>query len=423
MGQVETNKPEILIVGDPGPAGEPLLARSDLGVLWASRAEEAVVILELMAPKICIISPSIGRQNAQVLFGALKEHPDVPCVVLVAPLERPNVPPGMSPGSVTVIPVDQVDAILGQVSLRTRLPFARDARAAIKLPVLVAVYGERHRLESVNISASGIALKGFPRTAIGTQVQLAMELPSGPFVAAARLVRFSQGTDVAGLEFVDLPPEQRERVAAMVRNYFTRACAPSLVAPVHGDRRLNTQDLFDDLTGDVEASAALRTADVGLPPRDPDDVEATADEIAALRAVLTGAPPASSGAPAWLARIAIDLTPFEVDVVNGSVAPDWARAALQMRVRLARFRLSGKTKLTEGLALDAYRVFLKLAEIARTQPAQAVRHIAKIRASILRDLLATDARGRSGATLPQLRVDDTGTLPRLEDFEPGRSWA
>src|SRR5205823_1728503 len=121
------------------------------------------------------------------------------------------------------------------------LKFARHARVQFAAPVRAHVYGEEHVIESVNIAESGIALKSLPRVFEGTVVRLTIEprdLP--PINAVARVVRFASD-GLAGLEFIDLPAEERHKIAKIVEQKLGRA----------QQSRLKLEDIF---TTDISVS-------------------------------------------------------------------------------------------------------------------------------------------------------------------------
>jgi PilZ domain-containing protein len=388
----------ILIVGDPGPAGDQILARNDLEVLWATGPDEAASILHQERPRVCLVSPSVGKLGARRTLEVVGDCHGIPCILLVSKNEAP-IDARVASRCVAVVPIDQCESILGLVGAYMSLRFARHARVPFIANVRTSVFGEERLVESANIAESGIALRNLPRVPEGTLIRLSIE-PSDlpPIQAVARVVRFAND-GLAGLEFVDLPAEQRDRIAKLVESKLERS-KPG---------RLRIEDLFTTDLSDAGANQALRTSDLMPPSADDGEQLESTRFRALLRGMMVGDLKAASEAPAWLSRVAREITNIEGDEIMGIQTPAWVSAALDMRIRLAERRAEGEQQpsspdaatMAQRLGLEAYRLFVRLAEEARHEPGQVVAQIARIRAAILRDLLSGQPRERSAATPPR----------------------
>src|SRR5262249_40195844 len=148
-----SQKARILALGDPGPVRHALLLREDVQTLWTSRVEEMAAVLQHAEPDVCLISAAIPPRQVeaapQLLEGTASDEP-TPSIVLRKTM--------------------RTEAILAQIGKHTGVRFAKDARAKIEALARVYIDTEEHVLETSNISASGVAIRNFPRMALDTQV-------------------------------------------------------------------------------------------------------------------------------------------------------------------------------------------------------------------------------------------------------------
>jgi hypothetical protein len=345
-----------------------------------------------------LIGPEVSAAGARQLMLAASPK-KLPCVLLVDP--KLNVPlvPSIAALASAVIPLRQVESVLALVGFHTGLMFSKDARASIEAPVRVSVGKEELILETTNLSVSGLAISGMPRLEAGTLTCLELDLPFGTVHARAKMIRWAKEgkRNIAGLVFTELALVDRERIAKLVE--AARREAPAT--------QLRVADLFGDLALENDEPSALSTSDIGgsidLP-----DVEVLLDvhhECALLERWATRST-FPSVTPEWLQAVSGELAQIELASLVGQPAPDWVRPATMMRLCLARARHDcGDGRLPSVISQAAYRMFMSLADCAAGAPASLVTQIAKIRASLLRDLLGTHRLVRAGAgAAPVARV-------------------
>ncbi len=387
----------VLVLGDPGPVRNELLLRSEIEVLWASSIEQAEAMLKHCTVDICISSPSSGEASELCAIADMENG--VPCLVLT----HPN--PGganLSPmkGS-TTFAVDQIETLLCELGERLDLSFAKHARADIEVPVRVVIDGEEHELRTINLSASGVAVRGFPKASAGTRAELIFEVQGRALRTQARVVRCfsSRKARAAGLVFVDLPEGVRAAIAKLVDSRLSRRS---------GD--LSLEMLFGDLTLDIEndSSRALNTRDVDSGPL-PDDFVTDMEEIEIpqLRKVLKGELELHEGA-AWMQKLVSELSEVEVAAATGQKVPLWTHASFRMRCYLAWARAEER-RLPSVIVDEAYRLFVGLAEEAEVHRGGMVAQIGKIRAALLRDILwlkGREQRSRFGTALAKINTAD-----------------
>jgi hypothetical protein len=331
----------------------------------------------------------------------------LPCVMLVDPATS-SIEPSIAWRASAVIPVRQIESVLALVGFHTGLQFAKDARASICATVRAVINNEHHRLETTNLSVSGVALRDFPHVAAGTPVKLELDLPFGTVSARAKVVRLGKEGryNVAGLVFTELALPDRERIVKLVEG--ARRDAPA----AHG----KIEELFADIEVEDDHSSALCTEDIH---RSQDLAEAghlldVHHELEALdRWAATDL--WDRGVPDWLQAIGEDLTQIErVGMVRGSTVPEWVRPAIGMRICLARARHASKDgRLPSVLSTEGYAAFVRLADAATGCDADLVAQIAKIRSSLLRDLLATKRSVRAGAGAAPIPTKDAAPVAKI----------
>lgn len=393
-------KPSILVLGDPGPVRHELLLRSEVETFWTTRTEEVAAVLRHGRPEVCLVSPDLPHEQLDGAMELIAAGGATACIVLLGPAGG-LVDAQTVARACAIIPQHRTDSILALVGLHTGLAFARDTRAKVEALVRAYIGTEEYVLETSNISVSGVAIPGFPDVPIGTMVHIEVELSGATVVAEARVIRYDReaGVPTAGLSFVRIARAQRERIMRLVESIRRESERPDV----------KVEDLFGDLTADLGRADALETNDLVPVQEEPTDDLDVHLELDALAAWLE-----SDGwpvdIPEWLVRLGHELTPIErtalvkdTGVRPGRPAPAWVLPALGMRLCLARCRSSGEGqggKLPSVVADEAYRMFVRLAEETTGEPDDVVAQVAKIRAALLRDLLAGGPRPRTGIGAP-----------------------
>lgn len=358
----------VLVLGDPGSIRDELLLRREIDVIWSASFDDALSLLRVYAVDACIVAPEFERLSGYEPFRAAIAG--VPCLVRSAADE---------PAPRLAWPGDEVEPVLAFLARHTGLVFARYPRAPVRLPVCVEMHGEQHELETLNLSVSGVAIRGFPRVSAGTRAELCLELPDRPLYLLARVVRLLEqdGELQAGLTFTDLGEVAR----AALSRYVDEA-----LPDVGGEGRL-----FGDL--EVPLPRPRKVAGITL------ELEAPTGRLTPL-GLEVGAmgPPAIrqitetqnlSGAlvPPWFDHLSEDLSDIERLAALGGDAPEWAHRVLRLRIGLARARAHAPGEIPPTLLDEAYRTFAGLEAETADAPLQVRQQVSSIRASLLRDVL------------------------------------
>lgn len=392
MGKVSmSDRIPVLICGDAGPGRHALLARGDLNVLWADSVTTATATLRHAQPKVCLVRPSHAQGDVTELVKLAIELGGPACVILIDEDERDDEAHWYAAGASEVLCISDAEAIMQLVGEYTGLAFAREQRAPFETVVEVEIDGEQVVLETVDISASGVAIGGFPDVAAGTLARVAFVVETQPIVLWARVVRSWNrgGRRAAGVRFVGASEEQRERLRNFVHAHNAMLPSPTV----------DVQNLFDDVVPQPEQSSSpLRAVDLvetltttqAAIDKDPD--------LAVLQQYLRTSVPASREAldmPPWLLRVADALTEVELAAAVQPSPVAWVRETLACRVAMARWRVvSHLGPPPTFLANRAYDLFVTLGERTEMSSDDVVAQIASIRATILRDLLSSPSTRR-----------------------------
>ena len=390
-----TKRTTVLICGDAGPVRHALLARGDIEVLWTDSIAGALATVRHADPAICLVRPQLVEGDTCELLRTSRERGRPPCVVVLEDLEWDREGEWLAAGAAEVIEIGRSQAILQLIGEYTGLAFAKDARTSVETIVEVSRDGEDLVLETVDVSASGVAIRGFPETRMGALARIAFVVQAQPLVLWARVVRCwsSEGHPMAGLRFVGITAQQRQSLRDFVETKNSANPQP----PV------DFTNLFDGIGLPEEAEPPkIRSIDLVASIVETDGSGQFVDPDVAMMATYLRTTSLARreelDLPPWLTRLEGQLTGIERQAAGDVDAPAWARASFVVRVTLARFRASSlHGPLPKRLAANAYEVFVSLGNDLGGDTDEAIAEVGAIRAAILRELLARPAARRGHA--------------------------
>ena len=305
----------ILIISDAGAAGRGLLGRRDVELGWALTVDEATRSVERRRPRAVLT-----REEHAAEF--MRSAPDllarVPVVVLLEPDGWERRPEYFSLGATALVSLGSEARILEALTELTGLPTRFAPRVPYPEVVDVALQGSKLYLEAAELGTSGMAIRDFPPARVGERVEVGLVMMDPPRVLSGMVVRSHVGRTGPLTEIAFNALDDRER--AFLQAFVDRHLSGSRDLP-------EPVGLTSDLGGGtftLDLMSSLGESGEQLGPW----VELLAER--------QREPDRGMRAPKWLLRVERELTDVERRVLRGDDAPAFARAALELRIDLAR---------------------------------------------------------------------------------------
>ncbi|MCK6544675.1 PilZ domain-containing protein [Myxococcota bacterium] len=363
----------ILVCSDAGSAGRVLLARRDLDIRWALTVPEAVAVLDSGFPRVLVTREELA---GEVLEAARRRDHPVPSIVLLDAEGWARADAHFSRGATALVRESACGRILEAISELTGVPFAQYPRVPYVTPIDAETNGVSCFIESLDLSPSGLTVRGLELPEVGQVVELTFSMLEPPLVATGIVVRtfVEDGESVAGLAFRDLEAVTQARLVMLVEQ--VRQSAPKLPEPsdFSTDLGSRTLDLEIELVQLGNASAAYRDL---------------------LRGALSGRE--TTVLPSWLRRLAAQLSATERRAVLAEPVPAWAHQTLELRLELGRKRLDAALPALDDS--DARRVIDLVCALAVENEhgaPEALVEICEVRASLLREIYGAPSKSRAG---------------------------
>lgn len=365
---------QLLIASDAGAAGRVLLARRDLDLRWALTAREARAVLRGERTRVAVVTEEL----AGPVLAALRRDASPPPSIILTREDRDHGARYTSAGATAVVPRSSSSAILGAISSITGLRFAAHPRVPYRGLLYVATAADKYFLESHDLSAEGIAIRGLPGAKVGLDVDVSLLDADPPIDARGRIVRTfpDDGETIAAVALTELGSGERRRMGSIVDEELRRL--PALPDP-------------SELSCDLPAVTTLDLRDLPEGAKDPN-----AGARAQLRAAMEHR--THDPLPAWLQRVHDLLAPIERAGLLGMPVPPWVMAAVDQRLMLHQLSLG----LSEGPGRDvlvglALELCTTLAAESETASEELASEITVVRAGLLRDIYAPPRRARAGS--------------------------
>jgi hypothetical protein len=351
----------ILVVTDAGSAGRFLLARKDVDVRWALTVEEALAVVKLVHPEVCVVREELAAE----LMTAFKKETRVPPVVVLLEKngwDRRDLYFGLGATALAVESANE--RILEAVSELTGISFFDRPRVQFSTVLDVEIDGEPAFIETTELSVSGVTVRGFPVPKIGARAELDFVMAEPPVRTTAMVVRTYEhaGETICGMCFVGLDEERRMAIENLVES--VSKAEPLLPDPAGftGDLGTFTLDLREEVGGGNEANQVY----INMLH------EAVKNKTAKV--------------PSWVRRVEGALTKVERASIE-SAQPAWAEASIVLRIDLERARR--EHTLTQDAAISrAIEHCCVLATEAKGAAREMLIEVATIRAAVLREAYA-----------------------------------
>jgi hypothetical protein len=353
----------ILVLSDAGAAGRDLLARRDVHLEWALTPEEAVAAVHRRVPHVVL-----AREEFLETFLRHVQIANVPLIVLLDEGGFERQDHFFQLGATALVRAGQRDRILELLAEIAGLRMDLYPRIPYGEVVDVQVNDERVFLEAAELSTSGVQVRDFPAVPLGTCCEVTFAMMDPPYTFQGMVTRHLSDTvgSLTGLTFTTLVEEERELLLRTIQR--VQRLRDPLPEPIGLTTDLSgstfTLDLFTAMEGEADNR---RYHDLlhQLLTQEADLVQA----------------------PRWLRRVRRHLTELETRVLLTGEGPEYAAAALDMRIDLARSRAYSVTEAPSGeeveLCLDFCRA---LALDAIESESRDVAQVPEIRAALLREV-------------------------------------
>jgi hypothetical protein len=379
---VSKKRTTLLIASDAGAAGRALLARRDIDLRWAlTKNEVKAALAQDPKPRACLARSDL----ALPMLGYAAEIGEVPpTVVLIDADGWDQREAYFSAGATAIVQHNAEDKILEAIASLTGLVFRTHPRVPYATVADVTMHGERYFLESVDLSASGVTIRGLANARMGDRVELTFMMIEPQISASCVVARVFEehGETLVALSFEVIDGAYRARLVQIVDE--ERANTPDLPEPVGLTHDLGgafTHDLIQSTAEDENAHEIYRNM---------------------LREFLKK-PPTVVRIPSWLERVARSLMPVERSAALGDEAPSFARATLDMRIQLEHRRIEGAPKST--LVSGAIELVRSISNDAAGSGPDVLVQVVAIRAALLRAIYGSPAN-------ESFEIVDVQELPR-----------
>jgi two-component system cell cycle sensor histidine kinase/response regulator CckA len=234
----------ILVVGGAELAPElrkTILARSYLEHHFAIDAGTAAELARSLKPDLVIVQ-GVRYEVAVATVRQLQETiPSETTVIVFAPALEPAQEEGLREAGATGVLSQPVDPILidGRLESIFNVPGRRAVRARgyLRSSYFLSATEAPQPALAVNVSVYGMLLETAASLDVGTKLNVAFRLPDGPEIrAVGQVVRRAgtpDGRPQAGIEFLVLRGDARERIAAFVESTLGTAFTPAATAARH----------------------------------------------------------------------------------------------------------------------------------------------------------------------------------------------
>lgn len=372
------NNAPVVVCGNAGTAGGDLLRRRDIQTYWALTAPEAIAAVTEAKAKVCLCRP----EHAEEILKSIPRRSEARVLVLCEGDEWKQKDALFAAGATALVQANATDRILEAVSEVTGLAFAKYPRVRMETAIEVTVEGESRLLHTVNLSASGVLIRGGDALKVGTGVHVSFLLLEPPIDLDALVVRSTQDgpEPLIGLCFRDVPEGARQRLSALVEQEIEADEDAALTIDV---------PIFSDEI--AQAHAAVETNGEKALGELKDKLRDVVKEAKRDSSLKSPTRPDSS------AKISSTLSKAEKASVLGQPAPDWAQPALDARLQLhvERKEQGRPSPRTVQETLVLCRTLGQ-----GTNDRATLAEVCTVRANLLREVYSDAPRTRAGAQSP-----------------------
>ena len=312
-GMVKTST---LIASDAGVAGRDLLEHRDIDLFWALTEEEVKAVLSHKRPRLVVTREDLALS---VFEGRRASGVRPPVVVLVEPDGWARQEAYRVAGAAVLVRSANRRGILEAVSELSGRDFEDHPWVAVQEVVSLELDELARYVEICRLSPSGVELNDAPDLKVGARVTVALDFLDRPLSLPGLVVRqaHARGHACTGVVFDRLEEQTRADLEA-----FVSGRARAVPEPVGFTEDLGTYtlDIFRQAAPAVDSLSERR-------------------ELVA-RALFPVEGAEEPRVPRWVSRVIESLTALERDAMLDRSGPEFARDALELRIRLASWRLA-----------------------------------------------------------------------------------
>jgi hypothetical protein len=304
-------RPKILICGDAGAVGPELIRRQDINILWAMSSKEAQAVLWRHRPEVCLMEEEFANS-------ILATAPDTDGTVYLI-LEKTDYPRTLQAiDQAAYVPAADGGTILGAIAKASGLKFSQEPRIKVGVDVEVNCGEFTETLQTVDVSLSGICVRGFPAQDTGEFASIKFTDFESEQMVPAQLMRcFGTAEEqLAAFRFDDLDDETNQYIHELIEENLEEQDEPEAV----NSRALMKKKMF--------------TAS--------DEEFVSDEEKEQLFSVLDGEEEISDECPEWIRELAASLTATERTVAQGESGPAWVENSLNLRAAFSKLEPTQK---------------------------------------------------------------------------------
>lgn len=221
-----------VLVASQDPWAVSILTGRKVDVIASTGIDSALALATQIAPSVMVVALQLSDGSAFDLLDVLAgQHAPFEAVVILRPDQWDYAQACFAAGAAEVIEHGDTEHLLAVLSGLAAVDRGVENRAEVQVPISVQVSGYSWNLETLDLRATGIAVRGVPPLEKGATVRLILNLLGRRMDLRGQLTRSwdDRGTSCAAFRFVGLAPDQREFMRAAVGEYGGHKVEDALV--------------------------------------------------------------------------------------------------------------------------------------------------------------------------------------------------
>ena len=353
-------KTSTLIASDAGVAGRDLLEHRDMDLYWALTEAEVKAVVAQKRPRLVLTREELALSvfEARRAVGVRS-----PVIVLVEADGWARQEAYRVAGATALVRSSNRRGILEAVSETSGRAFEDHPWVAVQEVVSLEVGDMTRYVEICRLAPSGVELTDAPDLKVGARVSIGLDFLDRPIALPGLVVRQARARGQAhtGVVFDGLDERARTDLESFVAGRARAAPEPMNFTE---DLGTYTLDLFRQVAPAVDSLAERRDL--------------------VVRALFPVEGSDETRVPRWVSKVVESLTALERDAMLNQKGPEFARDALELRIRLASWRLAPDPESEVRSLFEHVLDFVRtLAVEAAGLPPEPMVEVTRIRADLL----------------------------------------